>query len=101
MIKRLGNSFDGKRWERKSKLIAEKLGISKCRVQQIYKEYKETGEIPKLKRRGRGPKSISKEEVELVLSQCLNIRGQVLFIWRSISNVDIINISHTIVYILY
>jgi len=58
----------------KSKLIAEKLGISECRVQQIYKEYKETGEIPKLKRRSRRPKSISKEEVELVLKQIHPIR---------------------------
>ncbi|MFU8652389.1 helix-turn-helix domain-containing protein [Methanotorris formicicus] len=44
------------RWKEKgkrTKVMAKKLNISERRVQQIWREYRETGRIPELKRRGR------------------------------------------------
>ncbi|MFU8653200.1 hypothetical protein [Methanotorris formicicus] len=42
--------------------------MSERRVQQIWREYRETGRIPELKRRGRKPRNIDKETIELVLN---------------------------------
>ncbi|XRO76052.1 hypothetical protein ACO3TA_00805 [Methanocaldococcus sp. 28A] len=39
----------------------KKLEISTRRVQQIWKKYRETGEFPKIKRRGRKPREITQE----------------------------------------
>jgi len=66
------------RWKEKgfrTKDIAKKLGISTRRVQQIWKEYRETGEIPKIKRRGRKPKEVSKEEIDIVLKAVEEYKG--------------------------
>jgi len=66
------------RWKEKgyrTKDIAKKLCISERRVQQIWKEYRETGEVPKLKRRGRKPTNISKEEVDIVLKALNEYKG--------------------------
>ncbi|XRO75904.1 helix-turn-helix domain-containing protein [Methanocaldococcus sp. 28A] len=58
------------RWKEKgfrTKDIAKKLEISTRRVQQIWKEYRETGEIPNIKRRCRKPREITQEEIDIVL----------------------------------
>jgi transposase len=67
MIKRLRKSLAWKSKGKKTKDIAKKLEISNRKVQQVWKMYQETGEIPKLKRRGRKPKQISKETTDLAL----------------------------------
>ena len=41
------------------KQIAEIEGITRQRVNQIYKQYKETGEIPKIKKPGRPKKELT------------------------------------------
>lgn len=50
-----------------TKKLAITQKISPRRVQQIVKQYRDTGEIPKLKKPGREPIPISQEEVNLVL----------------------------------
>ena len=46
------------------KEIAEIEGITPRRVNQIYRQYKETGEVPKPKKLGRPKKELSKEEIK-------------------------------------
>ena len=47
--------------------VARIQDISRARVSQIYREYRETGRIPRLKKQGRPPKMISPEERKPVL----------------------------------
>ena len=47
-----------------TKEIAEIEGITPRRVNQIYRQYKETGEVPKPKKLGRPKKELSKEEIK-------------------------------------
>jgi len=47
--------------------IARIQGISKARVSQLYRRFRETGQIPTLKRPGRPPVPIKQEEYTLVL----------------------------------
>ena len=42
-----------------TRIIAEIEGISTRRVNQIYRQYKDTGEIPKLRKPGRPKKELS------------------------------------------
>ena len=49
-----------------TKEIAEIEGITPRRVNQIYRQYKETGEVPKPKKLGRPKKELSKEEIEAI-----------------------------------
>ena len=49
-----------------TRTIAEIEGISTRRVNQIYRQYKETGEIPKLRKPGRPKKELSKEEIKAI-----------------------------------
>ena len=49
-----------------TKEIAEIEGITPRRVNQIYKQYKETGEIPRLKKPGRPKKELTEEEIEVI-----------------------------------
>jgi len=49
-----------------TRTIAEIEGISTRRVNQIYKQYKETGKIPKLRKSGRPRKELSEEEIKSI-----------------------------------
>ncbi|AIY89303.1 IS481 family transposase [Geoglobus acetivorans] len=49
-----------------TKEIAEIENITPRRVNQIYKQYKDTGEIPKPKKPGRPKKELSEEEIEAI-----------------------------------
>ena len=49
-----------------TRIIAEIEGISTRRVNQIYKQYVETGEIPRLKKPGRPKKELSEEEIKAI-----------------------------------
>jgi len=49
-----------------TRIIAEIEGISARRVNQIYKQYKETGEIPRLREPGRSKKELTEEEIEAI-----------------------------------
>ena len=46
--------------------IAEIEGISTRRVNQIYKQYRETGKMPKLRKPGRPVKELEEEEIEAI-----------------------------------
>ncbi|XRO74923.1 hypothetical protein ACO3TA_05925 [Methanocaldococcus sp. 28A] len=66
------------RWKEKgfrTKDITKNLEISTHRVQQIWKEYRETGEIPNIKRRGRKPREITQEEIDIVLKAVKEYKG--------------------------
>ncbi|AEF95946.1 hypothetical protein Metig_0390 [Methanotorris igneus Kol 5] len=97
------------RWKEKgfeTSRIAKKVGVTPRRVQQIWKEYKETGEIPKIKRRGRKPKKISKEEIDLVLKAVEEYKGtSAVHLEKYIESKHNIHIPHnriyTISYIYY
>ncbi len=92
------------RWKekgKKTKHIAKKFEISERRVQQIYKEYKETGEIPKIKRRGRKPIPITKEEVDLVLNAISEYKGtSPVHLEKYIERRHNISIPHNRIYII-
>ena len=49
-----------------TRTIAEIENITPRRVNQIYKQYRETGEIPKLRNSGRPKKELSEEEIEAI-----------------------------------
>jgi len=49
-----------------TRIIAGIEGISIRRVNQIYRQYKETGEIPELRKPGRPEKNLSKEEIKAI-----------------------------------
>jgi len=49
-----------------TKEIAEIEGITPRRVNQIYKQYKDTGEVPKPKNPGRPKKELSEEEIKAI-----------------------------------
>jgi putative transposase len=49
-----------------TRIIAEIEGISTRRVNQIYRQYKETGEIPELRKPGRPKKNLSEEEIKAI-----------------------------------
>ncbi|WP_240912104.1 MULTISPECIES: DDE-type integrase/transposase/recombinase [unclassified Thermococcus] len=53
--------------EFKTKTISKLVKISKRRIQQIIKQYKETGKPPELKKPGRKPKPIPEETRNLIL----------------------------------
>ena len=49
-----------------TKEIAEIEGITPRRVNQIYKQYRDTGEIPKPEKPGRPKKELSEEEIRAI-----------------------------------
>ena len=49
-----------------TRIIAEIEGITPRRVNQIYRQYKETGETPELRRPGRPKKNLSEEEIKAI-----------------------------------
>ena len=57
-----------------TKIIAEIEGITRQRVNQIYKQYRETGEIPKLRKPGRPKKVLSDEEINTIKYACKGYR---------------------------
>jgi len=55
----------GKR-EGNTRIITEIEKITPRRVNQIYRQYKDTGEIPKLRKPGRPKKELSEEEIKAI-----------------------------------
>ena len=55
----------GKR-EGNTRIMAEIEKITPRRVNQIYRQYKDTGEIPKLRKPGRPKKELSEEEIKAI-----------------------------------
>ena len=49
-----------------TKEIAEIEGVTPGRVNHIYKQYKDTGEIPRLRKPGRPKKELTEEEINAI-----------------------------------
>jgi len=74
--------------------IASVQKVSVRRVQQIYAQYKRTGQMPSLRRSGRPVKEISEEERRIVLEAYARFRSNALYLEALISKFYRIKMSH-------
>ncbi len=78
--------------------IAEFFQISRQRVHQIIKKFKETGEIPFLKKPGRKPKEIDEETEKIILEAHKEFNLGPVHLEKKIEEVYGIHIPHNTIY---
>jgi len=89
-----------KRKGRSSKDIADSLQISCRRVQQIYKEFMDSGRIPSIKKAGRKRVEIGEEEKSIVLSSFAKYLVNAVYLAKMIAIDNGIYINHNRVHII-